>query len=114
MISGSKLPPSRTANELLAADYGAASDTPEDVPESTWKGPVLIATGIKDPLNDAKGRTEMFGALRDGITMAPIEAGHCPHDELPNAVAAAVARWMHSEVVRAESSTPIPDASVAR
>lgn len=116
MISGSKLPPSRTANELLAADYGGASDTKVAIPESAWNGPVLIATGIKDPLNDAKGRTEMFGALREGITMDPIDAGHCPHDEVPHEVAAAVARWMvNAEIgIRTDSGNRFIGAQAAR
>jgi hypothetical protein len=93
MISGSKLPPSRTANELLAADFGSTIDIKGEIQESVWEGPVLIATGILDPLNDAKGRTQMFGALREGITTDPITAGHCPHDEVPNEVAASIAKW---------------------
>ncbi len=80
MISGSKLPPPRTANELLGADFGSSinKEYVQDqtaFTESTFAGPVLVAQGFLDPLNDAKGRAEMFGALRDGIVVNPINAG---------------------------------------
>ncbi len=89
MISGSKLPPPRTANELLGATFGSSSSESTSkgnddngmvrVIEGKWSGPVLIAQGMKDPLNDAVGRANMFQALRDGIEIAPLDGGHCPH-----------------------------------
>ena len=95
MISGSKLPPPRTANELLGADFGSAlSECESDlVKEGVWTGPVLVAQGMLDPLNDARSRANMFMALRKGITLIPINAGHCPHDELPRDVASAIVSW---------------------
>jgi pimeloyl-ACP methyl ester carboxylesterase len=95
MISGSKLPPPRTANELLGADFGSAlSERGSDsVKEGMWTGPVLVAQGMLDPLNDATSRANMFRALRKGITISPINAGHCPHDELPSDVASAIVSW---------------------
>ena len=90
MISGSKLPPPRTANELLGADFGSStsknkissssSSSPQVVRERTFDGPVLVAQGILDPLNDAKGRADMLDDLRMGITVSRMDAGHCPHD----------------------------------
>jgi pimeloyl-ACP methyl ester carboxylesterase len=91
MISGSKLPPPRTANELLGADYGSSGGK-----EGRWTGPVLVAQGMLDPLNDAKTRASMLGDLREGITVTPIDAGHCPHDELPEDVANAIDTWMRA------------------
>ena len=93
MISGSKLPPPRTANELLGADYGSASNRDN---EGKYKGPVLVAQGMLDPLNDAKSRAAMLKELRTGISVTPINAGHCPHDELPGDVAKAIAQWMQA------------------
>ena len=95
MISGSKLPPPRTANELLGADYGSALSEAGsiNVKEGIWTGPVLVAQGMLDPLNDAPSRANMFGALRKGITISPINAGHCPHDELPVDIADAIVQW---------------------
>ena len=94
MVSGSKLPPPRTANELLAADFG----TRADAKESKFNGPVLVAQGFLDPLNDSPGRAKMFGDLRDGITVAEISGGHCPHDELPSDVAKTLTEWMTTTI----------------
>ena len=99
MISGSKLPPPRTANELLGADFGSArSHSKEDssiIPaaEGMWEGRTIVAQGELDPLNDAKTRARLLGELRDGITVRPINAGHCPHDELNEEIASAIAQW---------------------
>lgn len=95
MMAGAKLPPPRTANELLGAEFGVESiDDTALVSESTFDGPVLIAQGILDPLNNATDRMNRYHALRDGIDVAPIQAGHCPHDELPREVAKSIADWM--------------------
>jgi len=100
MISGSKLPPPRTANELLGADFGSArSHSKEDssiIPaaEGMWEGRTLVAQGFLDPLNDAKTRARLLGELRKGITVQPINAGHCPHDELDEDVARAIGQWL--------------------
>jgi pimeloyl-ACP methyl ester carboxylesterase len=95
MMAGAKLPTPRTANELLRADFGGAPpSTPDQVQESVFTGPVLVAQGVLDPLNDALDRMKRFGSLREGITMDPIQAGHCPHDELPKEVATSIAKWM--------------------
>lgn len=91
MISGSKLPLPRTYNEVVAADFGQCSSS---VPESQFTGPILLAQGILDPLNDAKGRARQLKTLRDGIQVAELQGGHCPHDEIPEEVASAVMNWM--------------------
>ena len=96
MISGSKLPIPRTANELLASDFGSTLDETVrvEVKESCWTGPVLVAQGMLDPLNDAPGRASLLGQLRQGITVSPIEdGGHCPHDERPQASIQALLQW---------------------
>ena len=105
MISGSKLPPPRTANELLAADFGSARSLEKNgqsqsiiaAAEGMWDGPVLVAQGILDPLNDAKTRAKLLGSLRDEITVKPINAGHCVHDELEDDVANAIAQWIKGQ-----------------
>lgn len=94
MMAGAKLPPPRTANELLGADFGMPCTGEGQVRESIFDGPVLIAQGILDPLNDSTDRMNRFRALREGIEVDPIQAGHCPHDELPDHVAKSIAFWM--------------------
>lgn len=78
IAAGGKLPPSRSMNALFA-DYG---------------GPVLIAQGALDPLNDAPTRAAMFGRIRTGVTVDLLQSGHCAHDESPDLVAAAIEKWL--------------------
>jgi pimeloyl-ACP methyl ester carboxylesterase len=107
MMAGAKLPPPRSANELLGADFGVVNNVNggQGFSESTFDGPVLIAQGILDPLNNATDRMNRFHALRDGIDIAPIPAGHCPHDELPGDVANSIANWMSTRTTKPSRST---------
>lgn len=102
-MAGAKLPVPRTANELLKATF-RLGESPEvqdssSVQEAVFEGPVLIAQGILDPLNDATDRMERYAALRPDITTIAIQAGHCPHDELHDEVATAIISWKRSLVV---------------
>eukprot|EP00978_Attheya_sp_CCMP212_P035826 scaffold158261_cov62-Attheya_sp.AAC.2 len=98
MVSGSKLPAPRTVNELLGADFGSVKschgpDNSDKIREGMWEGPVLVAQGFLDPLNDAVGRSKSIGGMRLGITVDPINGGHCPHDEMPGEVATSILKW---------------------
>lgn len=79
--SGGRLPPPRPANELLRK----------------FNGPVLVAQGALDPLNDAKGRAELLRTCYDKTVVRLIEAGHCPHVSTP-----------HPTAEQREESTPSP------
>ena len=92
MISGSKLPTPRTYNEVVAADFGQTCDDSSGL-ESQFHGPILVAQGILDPLNDATGRARQLKTLRQGIHVAELQGGHCPHDEIPEEVASAIWKW---------------------
>lgn len=91
LISGAKLPTPITKNELLER-YG---------------GRVLVCTGMNDPLGggQARKRFEIYKAIYSTSSGSPhipsgeivavaLEAGHCPHDETPDAVADAVSSFM--------------------
>jgi pimeloyl-ACP methyl ester carboxylesterase len=97
MISGSKLPIPRTVNEMLAADVGSTSEY-DSLHEGTFNGPVLVAQGILDPLNDAKSRAELLGSLRNNIIVTKIIGGHCPHDEVPKESVKALVDWAQQVV----------------
>lgn len=101
MISGSKLPTPRTYNEVVAADFGQSSVA--NPPESQFKGPILLAQGILDPLNDATTRARSLKTLRSGIQVAELQGGHCPHDEIPDEVADAIVSWMKETKSERES-----------
>jgi hypothetical protein len=52
--------------------------------------------GILDPLAGPARtalRLQQLQRLRPGVTGVAVDAGHCPHDEAPDAVVAAMAAW---------------------
>jgi pimeloyl-ACP methyl ester carboxylesterase len=73
--SGFYLPPPRALPYLL---------------NELYKGPVLVLQGVLDPLNDAQGRADLLGERLHNVRKVCIEAGHCPHDEVPELVNAAI------------------------
>ena len=48
-----------------------------------FKGPTLCLQGAKDPLNDAVGRAKELHRLCENVKVVMLDAGHCPHDEVP-------------------------------
>lgn len=61
--------------------------------------PLLLLWGIRDPWIDAAGRRGSF--LRhapERTTEVVLEAGHCPHDEVPDQVNRALLGWLAEQV----------------
>lgn len=72
------MPKPRALDVLLVKEFG---------------GPCLLLQGAKDPLNDARGRAKALEKAVPGIEVQLLDAGHCPHDEVPREVAEAVAAF---------------------
>ena len=86
--SGQKLAPNRPLNEVLNRPHG-------------FGGPVLVAQGRNDRVSGparAQERAQLFKRLRPGITVRELDAGHCPHDEVPEQVAEAILQWLPNVV----------------
>lgn len=62
------LPKPRALNYLVTEAFG---------------GPTLVLQGAKDPLNDAEGRAKELDRLCGNAKVVLLDAGHCPHDEVP-------------------------------
>lgn len=59
--------------------------------------PLLLLWGIRDPWINAAGRRASFQRHAPAaMTEVVLEAGHCPHDEVPEQVNAALLEWLHS------------------
>ena len=100
MISGSKLPQPRTANDLLYARFGTLIREESNVYQGFWNGPTVVIQGMLDPLQNSNERIAGFTGLRTGIEKSPINAGHCPHDELPSECAEALYKWLPSTLAQ--------------
>ena len=57
--------------------------------------PLLLLWGIRDPWINAAGRRAAFQRHAPAATTEVVlEAGHCPHDEVPDQVNAALLEWL--------------------
>ena len=57
--------------------------------------PLLLLWGIRDPWINAPGRRATFQChAPTATTEVVLEAGHCPHDEVPDQVNAALLDWL--------------------
>jgi pimeloyl-ACP methyl ester carboxylesterase len=55
----------------------------------------LLLWGIRDPWINAAGRRAAFQRHAPAATTEVVlEAGHCPHDEVPDQVNAALLEWI--------------------
>ncbi|KAI5389315.1 hypothetical protein KIW84_074818 [Lathyrus oleraceus] len=62
----------------------------EDVKEN-----VIIIQGMKDPISDSNATVAMLKEHCDGVIIKKIDAGHCPHDEVPELVNSIICDWIH-------------------
>ena len=90
--SGQKLAPNRPLNEVLMG-------TGEDDEQNGF--PTLVVMGLDDQVSSpqvAKVRAELFSRLNpDSVILKAIpDAGHCPHDEIPEKVASHMLEWFKS------------------
>ena len=61
------------------------------------RSPLLLLWGIRDPWINAAGRRASFLRHAPAATSEVVlEAGHCPHDEVPGPVNAALLEWLGS------------------
>lgn len=78
LSSGMIAPPTRSFETLLGS----------------YTGPLLVFSGVLDPLGNVKGKTEGLRILYPKATIVTVEAGHCPHDEVADAFAEALTAWI--------------------
>jgi pimeloyl-ACP methyl ester carboxylesterase len=69
-----------------------------------YQGPVLILQGVLDPLNNAQKRADDLEEAIPLATKVCIDAGHCPHDEVPEKVNDAIADFVEHVVAMAGST----------
>jgi pimeloyl-ACP methyl ester carboxylesterase len=59
--------------------------------------PLLLLWGLRDPWMNTEGRRASFARHAPPQTREVVlEAGHCPHDEVPERVNAALLDWLHT------------------
>lgn len=60
--------------------------------------PLLLIWGEKDPWMNSRARSKQFQAYYPDLTEHFVNAGHCPHDEIPEQVNQLIAEWVRKLV----------------
>jgi pimeloyl-ACP methyl ester carboxylesterase len=59
---------------------------------------LLLIWGLRDPwIQGERRRVAFLRHVPPGTTEHLLEAGHCPHDEVPDQVNAALLQWLSSQ-----------------
>lgn len=87
------------ALEVVQSVFYLPKPRPLNMLLDAYGGPVLLVQGKLDPLNDAVARAQATKALCPSVTVHLVDAGHCPHDEAPEEVAAILDQWLRGESV---------------
>ncbi|KAL3153511.1 hypothetical protein ABBQ38_011843 [Trebouxia sp. C0009 RCD-2024] len=89
------LPKPRPLNYLIQELYG---------------GPTLVLQGAKDPLSNAVARAKELEAACRNVRVQMLNAGHCPHDEVPHLVNDGLLNFMQTTVCKDETkSIDVPE-----
>ncbi|KAI3712569.1 hypothetical protein L1987_71128 [Smallanthus sonchifolius] len=59
-----------------------------------FKEKVLIIQGMKDPISDSKTKVSVVKEHFKEIVIKELDAGHCPHDEVPKEVNSIIREWV--------------------
>lgn len=59
-----------------------------------FENKVLVIQGMRDPLSDSRSKLNTLRACNKGIVILEMDAGHCPHDELPSEINSIIQDWV--------------------
>ncbi|XP_042378761.1 uncharacterized protein LOC121971517 isoform X2 [Zingiber officinale] len=61
---------------------------------NSFGGEVLVIQGMKDPLTKSEAFLSMIKSHCSNATVSELDAGHCPHDEVPEKVNPILREWI--------------------
>ncbi|PWA48557.1 DNA photolyase [Artemisia annua] len=67
-----------------------------------FENKVLIIQGMKDPISDSKTKVNVVKKHFNEIVIKELDAGHCPHDEVPEEVNSIIREWVINTENRGE------------
>ncbi|MED6167300.1 hypothetical protein PIB30_001194 [Stylosanthes scabra] len=68
---------------------------------------VLIIQGMKDPISNSSSRVATLKEHCDGLIIKELDAGHCPHDEVPEQVNDILFEWIPSVESQILTGSPV-------
>lgn len=79
--------------EVVESVFFLPKPRPLNLLLDVFGGPVLVLQGRNDPLNDAVARANAIRSACPQVSVHFLKAGHCPHDEVPDAVTSVLVKW---------------------
>ena len=69
---------------------------------------VIDSSGMQDPLSNAVARANELKEACSNVEVQLLDAGHCPHDEVPHLVNKSLLSFMRKVVSAEEKPVPAP------
>lgn len=85
------------AAKVFASVFKAKKGEPVDVLLQKMSCPLLTIWGEGDPWMNTRERGDRFRNYYPDVTEHYVQAGHCPHDEIPQQVNAIVKQWIQAQ-----------------
>ena len=86
------------AAQVFASVFKTPQGEKIDVLLKQLKCPLLILWGEADPWINARERGAKFRQYYSNLTEQYLQAGHCPHDEVPEQVNEAIRNWVLAQL----------------
>ncbi|MCO5548436.1 hypothetical protein L7F22_001892 [Adiantum nelumboides] len=75
-----------------------------------YRGKVFVIQGSKDPLSNSTQRKQLFESYCSFAEVQLVNAGHCPHDEIPDEVNKLIMNWLQRIHLQQTEAGPLPQA----
>ncbi|XP_010532255.1 PREDICTED: uncharacterized protein LOC104808287 isoform X2 [Tarenaya hassleriana] len=79
---------------VLESIFGLDLSIPLNYLLKGFEETALVIQGMKDPISDSKKKMALLKEHCPGILIKKLNAGHCPHDEIPEEVNPIICEWV--------------------
>ncbi|VVA92596.1 unnamed protein product [Arabis nemorensis] len=79
---------------VLESIFGFDLSLPLNYLLKGFEGKTLVIQGMKDPISDPKKKVALLKELCPAMMITEVNAGHCPHDEIPEEVNLIICEWI--------------------
>ncbi|CAH2077995.1 unnamed protein product [Thlaspi arvense] len=79
---------------VLESIFGFDLSLPLNYLLKGFEGKTLVIQGMKDPISDPQKKVALLKELCPAMVIKKVNAGHCPHDEIPEEVNPIISEWI--------------------
>ncbi|ESQ54774.1 hypothetical protein EUTSA_v10024578mg [Eutrema salsugineum] len=80
--------------KVLESIFGFDLSLPLNYLLKGFEGKTLVIQGMKDPISDPQKKVALLKELCPAMVVKKVNAGHCPHDEIPEEVNPIICEWI--------------------